>query len=188
MDRSLISVRSSAPKPYFSVENNDLILHGIDHVQIDSNAADWIASWHEAHPPKIKSYAWAFLTRRLDSLRTGNDWMRSTVPQSKLEQLNGLLMSEMAAEAQANDIPIQFVVFYTRGELDETYWRESFILSHLDSLGVPYLDTKQLLLETAVSEQRDLWDYYFADGGHTNELGNAVIAGALAKQFQEQSN
>lgn len=184
MDRSLLSVRSSAPKPYFTVENGNLMMHGIDHVQVDANVADWISSWHEAHPPQIKSYAWSFLIRRLDSLRTGNDWLHSTKPQQALEELNGLLIEEMVQEAVDNDLPIQFVIFYTRGELDETYWRESFILSYLDSMSVPYLDTKQLLLETAASESRDVWDYYFPDGGHTNEVGNAIIAEALAGQLE----
>ncbi|MCP5097450.1 MAG: SGNH/GDSL hydrolase family protein [Chloroflexi bacterium] len=188
MDRSLLSLRSSAPKPRFEVgENDELILHGIDHVAFNGSVADWISSWHEQNPPQIRSFVWSFLMRRLDNFRTGDDWMNSTLPQAELEQLNGLLIDEMVAEAKANDLPIQFVIFYTRRELDQTYWRETFLLNRLEALGVPYLDTKPLIMETAVSESRDLWDYYFDDGGHTNELGNAVIAEALATQLNAAS-
>jgi hypothetical protein len=188
MDRSLLSLRSGAPKPQFEVgENNELILHGIDNVIVNGSSAEWIASWHEENPPQMKSFAWSFLMRRLDNIRTGDDWMNSTLPRAELEQLNGLLIDEMVTEAQANDLPIHFVIFYTRRELDSTYWRETFLLNRLDELGVSYLDTKPLIMETAVSESRDLWDYYFDDGGHTNELGNAVIADALAAQLNAAS-
>ena len=187
IDRSMISVRSGAPKPHFTLGENDaLVLHGIEGIPLNTTPADWLRQWHEDHPPIIPSYAWAFLAKQIKTFGSGGDWLATEVDRGEIEALNGRLITEMSHIAQTREVPIHFVLFYTRRELDTTYWRETFLLEHLAALGVPVLDTKPLLIEAAQQVGVPLNDYYFADGGHTNELGNRVIAEALQAQLVEK--
>ena len=185
VDRSMVSLRSGAPKPYFTLgEDDSLVLHGIDGIPINTTPADWLQNWHDENPPRIPSYAWAFLSKQLDTFRTGGDWLDTTLVKDEIEALNGHLISEMVNTAQKENIPIQFVIFYTRRELDSTYWRETFLLEHIESLGVPLLDTKPLLIEMAQNRDEPLDSYFLPDGAHTNEIGNRFIAEALAIQLE----
>lgn len=184
MDRSMISLRSGAPKPYFTLSNEGaLILHGINNVPVNTTSAEWLSHWHTENPPRIGSYAWAFITKRLDSFRTGGDWLSTTQSQAEIEALNGRLIQEMVTVAQERDLPIEFVIFYSRREMDTTYWRETFLKEHLTALNVPFLDSKQLILEKAETDGTSLNTYFMDDGGHTNEIGNRVIAEALAARL-----
>ncbi|MFH1739604.1 MAG: hypothetical protein ABIH23_11400, partial [bacterium] len=57
LDRSILTVRSYQ-KPYYKIENDELVLHG---VPINMNPEEWL----EQNPPRIYSYLGAFLFRRL---------------------------------------------------------------------------------------------------------------------------
>jgi hypothetical protein len=57
LDRVLFSVRD-APKPYFILENGELVLRALP---VPRPAE--VEAWHRAHPPVVGSFLWALVER-----------------------------------------------------------------------------------------------------------------------------
>ncbi len=176
LDRAILTVRD-APKPYFKPAGNGLELAGVP-LPEDATA------WHRDHPPQIRSYLAAWLKRRL-RLAMGPG-VETEIPYRRAEkqQLTRRLLEGTAEEAAARDLPIVVVLFYPLWELEIEGWRETFLKSELERLGMPYLDTKALFLAESAKTSRDVAEYFYpAPNNHPNEEGNRLVAEAVAQML-----
>jgi lysophospholipase L1-like esterase len=179
--RSMTGVRNGVPKPRFTLgEDGRLRLHPVRGLDYDQSPRQALDRWFEAHPPAVRSYATRFLWHGAEKSVLGKEWLQTPTLREETQRLNAAILKAAVEEAQSHEVPIVFVIFYIRMELDEETWRERFLLETLDSLQVPYLDTKAVLVEAAAAGSGRLSDFYQADGNHLNALGNELVAQALA--------
>ena len=178
LDRSLLAVHS-APKPYFEIEDDELKLEGVP-------LPEEVATWHRQHPLSLDSYLVAFLTQRRRLAATGGNELEVQEHVPRKQALNSKILEAML-EARENDLPILFVLFYSRQELEYSGWRESFLRTTLDRLDVDYVDTKSLFLRRSEEERLELADLYYPDNGHLNETANCWVAEAVADRVSPQA-
>jgi hypothetical protein len=176
LDRCLLSVRTGQ-KPYFKLEGEQLVLRGLP---IAPDQPKWI----EQNRPRIWSYVVALLRRKLSLRRAGGYPMDVLYRQTEKERLNARILDEVVRECREHELPLLFVSFYGRNELERTTWREVFMREQFQRLGVPFVDTKEVLLRAAKREGADLWKYYRREDWHLNELGNELVADAIAQALQ----
>jgi len=133
------------------------------------------------HPPSIRSYLAALVMRRVHALgaRIPNE---GPYGREAKERIARRILEEVVAEARRRDLPLELVFFFPRYELDHVGWRETFLKTEAERLGVPYLDTKELYL--AEARRRGVQPDAFFDGGHPNALGNELVAAALAERLR----
>jgi hypothetical protein len=77
-----------------------------------------------------------------------------------------------------------YVIFYDHEQLLRPRLRERFFIEELASLGVDTLDTAPVLLNYSREHGIDASELY--DNGHHNDLGNQVIAAALAQAIEKR--
>ncbi|TNF95983.1 MAG: hypothetical protein EP297_11085 [Gammaproteobacteria bacterium] len=167
IDRSVLNVHA-APKPRFELQDGELDLQNIP-IPEDS------AKWYMQNPVAIKSYFIA-LFRRTYQIVTGGSGRRI-----EKERVNKKIIEAVVNEARKHDLPIVFVVFYSRHELEDVSWRETFLKNLLEELGIPYIDTKAVLHDAAKEQSINIREFYLYryNNDHHNELGNCVIAAAI---------
>lgn len=180
LDRCVLTFRIGQ-KPYFVIKDNKLVLKG---VPINPNPEQWLSN----NPPQTKSYLLAFIVRKLRILNAKGDWIEMPYRQIEKKQINARIIKEIVKETHSHNLPLLFVIFYCQDELTgKTGWREVFLKEELEHYGVPYIDTRQILVQAAQQESADTSKYYFPPGtygeGHLNEQGNTIIAKALAEYF-----
>ncbi len=176
LDRSLLTVQS-APKPYFELAGEKLMLRG---VPLPEDAA----AWYRQHPPSIRSYLYALIRQstRLASSSGGELEMPHRVPRKR--ELNARILEQMVREARAGELPLLFVLFYSRPELGYEGWRESFLRETLDRLGAPYLDTKEIFQRLRAEQRIEPESLYYPQNGHLNEAANCIVATAIAEYLE----
>jgi hypothetical protein len=167
--RSVLSVRTG-PKPFFVVQDDTLSLQG---VPVGRDPAEWLRQ----NPPQIRSYLLAFVTRKLRSLRGGDREYR----RSDIERVNALIIQEVVREARKHRLPLLFVSFYARWELQTSEWHELFLKEQFARWSVPFVDTKEVLLDAARRDSVDVSEYYYPVNGHLNERGNELVSHSIAE-------
>jgi hypothetical protein len=176
LDRCLLSVRTGQ-KPYFKLEADRLVLQGLP---IDPDQPKWI----QQNRPRIWSYFLASLRRKVRLRRARGHPMDVLYRQTEKERINARLIEEVVRECHQHGLPLLFVSFYGRDELERTMWREVFLRQQFQRLGVPFVDAKEVLLRAAAREGADLWKYYRREDWHLNELGNQLVAEAVAEAIR----
>lgn len=174
LDRSILGFRSGQ-KPMYRVHGDSLVL---DNLPIRRSTRDYI----EANPPAITSYVARFLLFRLRGIIPEQVFNRirgyNKKHEAKLE-VNSRILRAMRDDVRERGLPLYAVIFYARAEFEEESWRASFLRESFRELGVPAFDTKELLLTHMAETGETLEDLYYADNGHPNVRGNAVIAAGL---------
>jgi hypothetical protein len=176
LDRSILTVYD-APKPYFIVEADELVLKGVP-LPADTKA------WYEQHPPHLNSYLLAFIVRQSRVVAGGLNLLEMPYKQDEKKFVNTKIIEVMVEEAQSRSLPILFVIFYSQWEFENEGWREAFLKDSFTRLEVPYLDTKEILRREGAERSLDISQFYYY--GHLNELGNRVVAEAIAEYFDQQ--
>src|SRR5207247_77952 len=138
--------------------------------------------WYRLHPPGIRSYALALLRVRWRLLRAHGDWMEAAARPGETVRLNERILAAIAEAARAARVPVVFVIFRSRSELEREGWRVAFLKRVFDTLGVRSIDTRPALVDAA--RRLGLATLYLPDG-HLSTAGNAVVAEALTGVLQE---
>jgi hypothetical protein len=176
LDRSILGMRTGQ-KPYFDIRGGQLIRQNLP---ILPTTQDYI----DRYPPEIKSYFIRLVMFRLRPwLPEG--WFDllygfSEKHQRKLD-VNSMVLQALKKDASERGLPLGVVIFYSQGELSEEGWREVFLKETLQTIDIPYFDTKLYLSEYVKNNGMRLEDLYYSDNGHPNELGNEVIAEGLVQ-------
>jgi len=168
LDRTVLSFRTYQ-KPYFEVESENLILRG---VPIDPDPEHY---WR-SNPPGIHSYLLALLVRKLAAYVPELAARSRKLPQKKGVSVK--IIEQFEKQAKARNVRLLFLLFYREGDLRMTTWQEALLKEELGRRGIPFLDTKPLLLAYADKQNLPLSDFYVPDGHHNN-LGNQRISESL---------
>ncbi|MFH1742415.1 MAG: SGNH/GDSL hydrolase family protein, partial [bacterium] len=179
LDRSVLTVRSYQ-KPYYKIENDELILHG---VPINMNPEEWL----EQNPPRIYSYLGAFLFRRLCLLGSEGVRIEQFYRRNEKKRINGRIIEEVVKECREKKMPLLFVVFYTQYELRKTLWREIFLKEEICRWNVPWIDTKDVLLAAANNDVTKIAEYYLRNL-HLNGEANGIVARAIADRVKKMED
>ncbi len=171
LDRAVLGFRT-AQKPYYRIDEGKLAIRNIP-ITMDS------VEYVEQNPPSIRSYLFRFVLFKLRALLP-ELWFDALLgydaKKSLKVQINRRLIQDFKEVAERLDMPICVVVFYSESELQRVSFNEKFLVSTLQEVGMPYINTKKLLLNYVRENGGSISDLYYQDNGHPNVLGNRVIA------------
>ena len=168
MDRTILTHRSK-PKPYYVLENGELLLKGIP---VPKETEEWLSQ----NRPNIKSYVLAYLQQRIRKRGRRNPYLK----REKKEALTAKMIETMVEEAKKDQLRLMFVLFGWEPE------KKAFLRDQFDKWGVSYVDARAAMYRDAggiASYQRS--DYFYEVGGHLNERAHKAIVGAIRAQLQE---
>jgi hypothetical protein len=188
-----MSVAGGAPKPYFTIENGDLLLHNEPVPRLASSSRDigWLRSVF-GH-----SYLVHYVMTRLNLLQW---WVSSSSMRIKWElsteeakEVGCLLMQRLARIRDQRAIRLALVVQYSGPEIIEQplHWERdrSYILACAERQGLEVVDTLEPLQSAyknsdLASFQR-LWQMQDNNRvyGHMSAEGNRLIANFVAKRL-----
>ncbi|MFT7662689.1 MAG: hypothetical protein ACI87A_000908 [Planctomycetota bacterium] len=141
LDRTIFNFRG-APKPRYKIEDGQLAVE----LPGEYDIAEWLAD----NPPNISSYVIRYLTCRTNFLP--DDWNppRSNDPTivARKKELNLAVLESLHQSLESRDLDYFFVLFFGpkswRRE-KPTGWRENFIIDALDSLGIPWVSSRNAM-------------------------------------------
>jgi hypothetical protein len=176
LDRSILSLRTWQ-KPYFILKDDQLVLKASP---IDLNQPQWV----RRNRARVWSYFIAFLNRKISLRRAASSTIDVTYRQSDKERINARLIEEVVKVCHEHDLPLLFVIFYAYDEFERPTWREVFLQEQFKGRPVAYVDTKEVMLRAAQRAGVNFMDYYRVKDGHPNDLGNEIIADAIAEALK----
>jgi hypothetical protein len=173
----MLSVRT-LQKPRFIIENGELRLTNVPVVP------DQI-KYFKDHPPQIISYLYRCITR-------GILYNRYKLFANQIEKIdtkkkiNAKIIEAINDLAHKENYPLTFVLFYSNVSLLWDVWQEQFLKDELTRLNIPYVDTKNVLLEYLSNHPDGILDLYEPSSHHI-DLGNQII-GDLLLNYLKQHN
>ncbi len=176
IDRCVLSVRVGQ-KPYFKIKDNRLSLCG---VPIELNQSEW----YRRNPPTIYSFAGAFLIRKLRVLRASGNPYELTYRKKVKKLICGKTIEELVQASRTKDLPLLFVFFYGERELLYTGWRETFLKEQAAKWEMPYVDTKQVMLQASRDRGIQLSEFFIQRDGHPSPIANNLIAVAIINHLK----
>jgi hypothetical protein len=182
LDRSILGIRTGQ-KPYFELEGDRLALSNLPILKTTNE-------YIEQNPVTIDSYLGRFLLFRMRPLvppELFDSWMGYDELHERKLRVNARLLRAFKEESAEKDVDLRVVLFYSRGEVAESGWREEFLHSELKELGIPYFDSKQQLRRHMTETGLTIRELYYDDNGHPNELGNRVIAEGIHGWLRTQA-
>ncbi len=177
IDRCVLSVRVGQ-KPYFKVEDNRLVLCG---VPIEPNQSEW----YRRNPPTMYSFAGAFLIRKFRILRANRNPYELTYKREEKKLICGKIIEELVQETRTKDLPLLLVFFYGERELQYTGWRETFLKEQAGKWDIPYVDTKQVLLQASHDRGIQPSEFFIQQDGHPTSIANNLIAVAIVNRLKK---
>lgn len=164
MDRSMLRFRD-APKPFFELENDELVLKG---TPISKGSSQYI----EEHPIELKSYVF-------NIFRNSFNWLLKTEvseeSKRRITLLNKAIIRTQAQELRVRDIEPIMLLFQPINQ-PESDWRSSFLLDLFSSLNLEVIDTRKLLLQDIEKSKNVKEDYFIPEDLHPTSLYNLIIA------------
>jgi hypothetical protein len=169
LDRAILKVRSG-PKPYFEVEQGDLVMNR-DHL------AHGPEDFFRRHPPRFVSFVFARTSlafRRQIAAHKGNEL---SCKEEEKSEITRLLIARLAAACRGHGC--QVVLFQRQEELDiEPGWRERALREACEMAALPLVDTRGSFLALD-PEQRYRMDR------HPSAEANRQIALQLASSLSD---
>ena len=178
LDRSILTVRTGQ-KPYFLIENNQLILKG---VPIQNNPQLYFAN----NPPTIKSYFLNRITHAIPREVWPGLWNNQSVINRKKE-INRKILTEIIKELKDHNIDFFFLVFHGMWKGITTLdfkddWRDLFIKRILEEANIPYIWSKDIYKHDNIDRKNTLLKYFIAGDGHPTTYNNKLIAEEIKKR------
>lgn len=174
MDRSMLRFRD-APKPYFEVDNDELILKG---APISQGSSEYI----EEHPIEVKSYVF-------NVLRNSINWLLKTEAsdesKSRIIALNKLIIETQVGELRAKSIEPIMLLFQPINQ-PKNDWRSSFLLNLFDSENLEVIDTRELLFRDIEKTKNSKEDYFITEDLHPTSLYNRIIAEEIKNRVEKR--
>jgi hypothetical protein len=187
LDRSILTVRD-VPKTYYTIENNVLKLH-----ERPSPYPD-IKSFYSNNKPEIKSYfyrrvLYSSILNKLIPDQIVSYLKKKEYYKRKKIQINNKIMTEIIKELKKRDIESVFLIFHPMwirgvGLMNEnvTDWRSDFIRNILDENSIPYIWSKDIIIQNMEDENFSLQDYFIPIDGHPTTLQKELLAKKI-KEF-----
>lgn len=177
LDRSLLRFRGW-PKPR-------LVLTESGALEPDEPRVPSVDEYLVTHPIGIRSYALRYLLygARLLPRNETESWIGRGTRVERAQELNRAILEAIRAETAARDLELFVLLLHGSHYLRQHDWREVFLVTELERLGVPYVSSKPLLLADRERSGRPEADYFIAQGrgvGHYTPLANEVVFAALA--------
>lgn len=187
LDRSILTVRD-VPKTFYTLENNMLKLHERPMPYPD------IGTYYSNYKPQIVSYlyrmiiynkyAYKYLPHSLTSYLKGeNHYRRRKI------RINEKIMLEIIDELTSRKLDFIFLIFHPDqvrgvGDLNENIkdWRSTFIRRILDENNIPYIWSKDIILQNMKDENLSLNDHFIPGDGHPTTLQKELLAERI-KEF-----
>ena len=182
MDRIRLRMRGW-PKPYLvPAADGSLVLDE----PVAADETEFLAH----HPLALFSYAWRYLLcgSGLVPSAIENRWTRRGPALTTTRERATLVLDALAETLRAQDVEYFFLLFHgpsaqaPSGTLPHGGWRETFLVSELQRLNLPYVLSS---VELAHSNAGAL---YFDDGSvrrsHYTPEGNRVVFGALVRGIE----
>ncbi|MCB9885299.1 MAG: hypothetical protein H6838_07395 [Planctomycetes bacterium] len=167
IDRAILSVRTGKKPRLVFGERGNVTVTG---VPIERDQHEFFASG----PLSFSSYVLALVRTRVRKL-VGQE------PKcGEKKALNRSILEAEVGLARANDLDLVYVIFYPPAALRGTDWREEWLKDELNRLGVPFVDTKPLLLEHCKKTGATVDTLYVQADGHHNAAANHVIGDGVA--------
>lgn len=176
LDRSALRFRSW-PKPHLSVTPEGAL---VPDGPVTRDPLEYLRD----NPIGIKSYGFRYLVYGAHVLpRNESEWLMGRSSRvADTEDLNRHILDALAAELAARELDAFVVLFHGRHYLRMYDWREAFLVSELQRLGIPYVSSKPRLLDDRQRTGRGDDAYFFAEGRereHYTPLGNEIVFAAL---------
>ncbi len=154
LQRMLLKIRQSS-KPYYTVHNNDLVLHK-DHIDAQ-NPRRSLALYR----PHFRSFLMELILKQIRPLNDLLASRRERAEDSKIRELTALLVEKIKRSGR----DVTFVIFYD--------WRDNMLRDELKKQGMPFIGLqdciKNYAARTHVSEQS-----LFPAGHPSSELNDAI--------------
>jgi hypothetical protein len=172
IDRCILSVREGQ-KPRFVIEGSGELR--LTNVPIEPDEAAYL----RRNPPQVRSYVMRIIRTALGRTRLGQRLFVRQDHRKEMEALAAALLERAVNLARANGIPVAFLIFYPRFELERPSWRAAFLRETFDRLGVPYLDTEIPLRQPLGTGEAGLGDLYDEKHHHTPRANALIVEGIL---------
>ena len=172
MGRSLLTVRNGR-KPWFEVnDHGGLDIKGIPIEPDQSN-------YYQANKPAPVSFLASLIMHRFQ------EGPATTVRRNRIQAINSRILELVKDSTASARQPLLFIMFYPRHALELTTWEEQYLRSELQSLEIPFVDTKIVLHADAEENSRNLDEYYLHGDGHHTQLAEQVISKVIAERVRE---
>ena len=179
LDRCDLGLRGF-PKPHFTVRDDQLALHPLEHADPQSYLRD--------HPLGIRSFAWRWLLfgSGLVPRELALAWVGETGHVARKEELNRLLLLAIRDELEARDLTYFFLLFHARRSLEAAGphgWQEPFLYATFPELGASFVSSKRFLRSFLERTGTPVEHLYLPPGpgmNHYTSLANEVVFEALS--------
>lgn len=178
LDRCTLYLREW-PKPRFVVDANGAL-------SLESPVLPDVERWIALHPLPATSYVFRYLVYGADVLpRNESEWLLGRgdhVAETKAV-CRGIL-DRLAASLDRLGLRAFVVLFHGERYVEETDWRERSLTAELTRLGIPWVSSRESILEDARETDRPIAAYYLQEGpgtGHYDATGNRVVFTALER-------
>jgi hypothetical protein len=180
IDRCVLSVREGQ-KPRFVLDGDGQLV--LTNVPIEEDQG----AYFRRHPPQIRSYVARLVGRALGGSALGKAWGLLQPDERRVEKtaLAAALIDRAIEVARRRQMPLAFVVFYTRGELEDGGWRPDLLRETLESRGVPFVDTAVPLRRALDTGQASIEELFDAKTQHHTAVANDLIVAEIAHRWPE---
>jgi hypothetical protein len=184
------SINFGAHKPYDTVEDGELVLHGVP-VPRFASRADEIGVFRAilGH-----SYAIGWAAQRLGFERWAgvpNAEHKRATPGGTGQKVTGLLMKRLKARAEAGRIRLMMVMQYSVGDFDRAQPQAALaVVGYVRELGIDAIDTWAALAEIHDSDParfRSLFLIQETGWSHMSAAGNRLIASIIAAHLNGEA-